>query len=133
MRSLYTMFGVFGSNPPQLYSLTFRWKYASVFVFGLFRLISTFLCSLTQTNLIVVDLSDVSNDLEHMLKTNRYPCILKEEKYINCLRKAKPDSVLGRIWSKAQEKPCELFHDSRGFEEVSKMMTGCTIGDITYM
>jgi hypothetical protein len=98
-----------------------------------YRLVSVIICASIQTNLLVIDLSDVGYDLRHMLSTNREPCYWSGEKYINHFRYAQPNHLYGRVWARSQQDPCIVVRDTTIYKLTHRIRNGFLICELSYM
>lgn len=59
------------------------------------------------SNLIVLDVSDLRNaDLQHLMRTQRSPCWMADEAYLNAFIEADPKSVLAKFWAYGGKGKC---------------------------
>lgn len=132
-RVLYLVSSVLSVFPCSDFDITYRFAVCSIMLLGMFHLVSTLVLSLIQTNLIVLDLSDVSDSLVHMLATNRQPCLMGNEKYLEYFKHAEPTSVFGQIWQRYLNNPCELSKSVSMAKLTERLQYSFAIADNFYM
>lgn len=99
-----------------------------------YRLLSLIMSSSIKTNLVLLDLSDVSVNLEHMIRTNRKPCWLKGENYLTSFSDAKPENIFRRLWD--WDNPlsrCLVTKDTEGFLKIDDIMTRFGMAEDVYL
>lgn len=97
---------ILGYPPQRLYVISSRLLISCFIFVCCYWLLGIILTSSIQTNLIVLDLSDISNNLQHIIKTKRLPCFMKGEKYLNKFRKAAAGSIFHQVWNINSNKRC---------------------------
>ena len=99
-----------------------------------FRLLALVMSSLIKTNLVLLDLSDVSDDLEHMIRTNRKPCWNKGENYLNSFREAEHGTVFRRLWEMDDDRSrCLVGKDTQSFLKIKEPLLRCGIIEDIYL
>lgn len=90
--------------------------------------------NLINTNLILLDLRDVTTHaLQHMLNTDRKPCWLKDEQYLNSFSKAQPGSLFRLVWEKGLDNPCILDKKVTSLYKFNKAKNLFAVFDILIM
>jgi hypothetical protein len=102
-------------------SLSIRLFSFLLLITNAFRLLNLLLCSSVQTNLVVLNLKDVSDDLQHMLDTRRELCYSPDELHMDLFRKGRPNSVFQRLWTASLANPCRLPKDNTFKHKLSAM------------
>ena len=132
-RYLYLIGLILGSPPQRLQLISNRLMISCfIFVCG-YWLLGIIMTSVIQTNLVLLDLSDISDNLQHLIKTKRMPCWIKGEKYLTNFENASPGTVFHKLWNWKSKDKCFFDKDLKHIVQVFKIRNGAIIGDEMYM
>lgn len=108
---LLTLFGMLvDQTPPRLGLLSRPLLQLSCLLFLLYAHQLCLLLAFTvKTDLVVLDLSDVMDRPEQLLRNHRQPCFFAEEKYLLDFELAPPGTALHSLWNKHTADRCILF------------------------
>lgn len=85
------------------------------------RTLNLILCGSMQNKMVLTDLSDVSDNLQHMLDTKRRMCYVSDELYIDWFRYAKPGSMFNRLWLANHPNSCVFHKDASEIPTVTRL------------
>lgn len=98
-----------------------------------YRFVSIIICTLIQTNLLVIDTSDISFELRHLLRSSRGPCYVEGDKYVNYFKYADPNSLYGRIWRRGLQNPCFIARGITSYKHLRRLLNTYVFCEESYM
>lgn len=133
LRLLYVGFSFFGIFSPSSFRITYRFLLITVVMLGMYRLVNIIFLSVVQTSLIILDLSDVHDNLRDVMRSGRQPFLVKDEKYLNYFKNSKPSTVFGQTWKAVVQNSAWLIQHPKMYKKYDQVRKGVVVSDYIFM
>ena len=124
---------IIGNSPPRLQLISLRLSLSFFMFLCCYRLLNIIITGSIKTNLVLLDQSDISNDVQYLIKTNRQPCWVTGEQYLTHFSNASPGSVFRQLWDWKSKKKCFVDKEVQSLIKVAKIYSNSFIADKVYM